>query len=63
MVGCDGIWEKYGDDHVELTRYFREALKTKNSSECLKDFFNKNINPGTNKTDPYGRDNMTAIIV
>lgn len=63
MVGCDGIWEKYGDDSVELTKYFAENLKTLNSSDCLKVFFDKNLNPGTNNTDPYGRDNMTAILV
>lgn len=22
VVGCDGIWERYGDDSVELTKYF-----------------------------------------
>jgi hypothetical protein len=26
-------------------------------------FFDKNINNGTQQGDPYGRDNMTAILV
>jgi serine/threonine protein phosphatase PrpC len=63
IIGCDGIWEKYGDNCAELTKEFRESLKKMNSSECLKAFFDKNLNPGTNNTDPYGRDNMTAILI
>jgi hypothetical protein len=29
--------------------------------EVLKEFFDRNINP--NNTSPYGRDNMTALMV
>jgi len=43
LLGCDGIWEKYGDGHEELCRYFEGELKNRNSSECLKVFFDKNI--------------------
>ena len=63
VVGCDGIWEKYGDDHEKLTIEFKEALKTHHSSDCLKHFFDKNLNSGQSQTDPYGRDNMTAILL
>ena len=63
LIGCDGIWEKYGDDHEQLTRHFITELRTYNSSDCLKQFFDKNLNPGTTPTDPYGRDNMTAILL
>lgn len=63
LIGCDGIWEKYGDDHEQLTKHFLSELKQFNSSDCLKQFFDKNLNPGTTPTDPYGRDNMTAILI
>jgi serine/threonine protein phosphatase PrpC len=63
VIGCDGVWEKYGDDHEQLTKQLREELKQFNSSDCLKRFFDKNLNPGTTPTDPYGRDNMTAILL
>lgn len=46
-----------------MTQWFKDGLKDTNSSELLKAFFDKNINPGTAKTDPYGRDNMTAIVI
>ena len=63
IVGCDGIWEKYGDDHAQLTMEFREGLKKSHSSDCLKQFFDRNLNNGEGKTDPLGRDNMTAVLV
>lgn len=63
IIGCDGIWQKYENDTDKLTKFFADSLKTSNSSEVLKTFFDKNLNPGTNKTDPYGRDNMTAVLV
>ena len=63
VVACDGIWQKYGDDSSQVTKYFVENLKKKNSTQCLKQFFDENLNPGTSKTDPYGRDNMTAILI
>ena len=63
LVGCDGIWEKYENDSGELLEWCLEGLKTSNSSEVLKAFFEKNINPGTSNTDPYGRDNMTSVLV
>ncbi len=63
IIGCDGIWEKYGDDSEELTKTFVNDLKTFNSSDSLKFFFDKNLNTGETNTDPYGRDNMTAILV
>ena len=63
VVACDGIWQKYDDNSPKLIKEFLESLKTSNSSEVLKAFFDKNLNPGTSNTDPYGRDNMTAIIV
>ena len=63
IIGCDGIWEKYENETAKLTQEFKEGLKTSNSSEVLKTFFDKNLNPGTSNTDPYGRDNMTAVLV
>lgn len=63
IIGCDGIWQKYENETAKLTKYFVDGLKKSNSSDCLKEFFDKNLNPGTNQTDPYGRDNMTAVLV
>lgn len=63
IIGCDGIWEKYEETTALLTKYFLDNLKTSNSSDCLKAFFEKNINSGTSNNDPWGRDNMTAILM
>lgn len=62
LIGCDGIWEKYGDDHVQLTKEIKESLKKDHAVNTLKTFFDKNISP-TMQSGPYGKDNMTAIII
>lgn len=62
LIGCDGIWEKYGDDHIELTKQFRGDLKKDHALNCLKNFFDKNLSV-TMQSGPYGKDNMTALII
>jgi hypothetical protein len=46
-----------------LLKYCQEGLKKGNSSEVLRGFFDININPGTSNADPFGRDNMTALLI
>jgi hypothetical protein len=70
FLGCDGIWERYGEDFVGVTEEFRRDLgvgqvremkEEMRGQEVLKMFFNRNINPSD--ASPYGRDNMTAVLV
>ena len=62
ILGCDGIWQKYEDDHVKLTEHFNKELETKSGNDALKDFFDQNIATTMGNT-PYGKDNMTAILI
>lgn len=62
LLACDGLWEAYGDDHVKLTKYFQLQLQKSHALDALKNFFDKNLSK--NKTiGPYGKDNMTGIII